>query len=43
MEAVFELADRLTVLVRGEVVAVGTPAEIRADGRVREAYLGEDA
>lgn len=43
MEAVFELADRLTVLVRGEVVAVGTPAEIRDDERVRDAYLGEDA
>lgn len=43
MEAVFELADRLTVLVRGEVVAVGTPDDIRRDARVREAYLGEDA
>ncbi|VDC19078.1 ABC transporter ATP-binding protein [Pseudogemmobacter humi] len=43
MEAVFELADRLTVLVRGEVVAVGTPDQIRNDERVREAYLGEDA
>jgi branched-chain amino acid transport system ATP-binding protein len=43
MDAVFELADRITVLVRGEVVAIGTPAEIRADGRVRTAYLGEDA
>lgn len=43
MEAVFELADRVTVLVRGEVVAVGTPEEIRNDERVREAYLGEDA
>ena len=43
MEAVFKLADRLTVLVRGEVVAVGTPDDIRRDARVREAYLGEDA
>jgi branched-chain amino acid transport system ATP-binding protein len=43
MEAVFELADRITVLVRGEIVAVGTPFEIRSDPRVREAYLGEDA
>ncbi|CVI58658.1 ABC transporter ATP-binding protein [Agrobacterium leguminum] len=43
MEAVFELADRVTVLVRGEIVAVGTPEDIRNDTRVREAYLGEDA
>lgn len=43
MDAVFELADRVTVLVRGEIIAVGTPEEIRNDARVREAYLGEDA
>ncbi|MUZ75923.1 ATP-binding cassette domain-containing protein [Agrobacterium vitis] len=43
MDAVFELADRITVLVRGEIIAVGTPDEIRNDLRVREAYLGEDA
>lgn len=43
MEAVFELADRITVLVRGEVVAVGTPEEIRRNEKVREAYLGEEA
>lgn len=43
MDAVFELADRVTVLVRGEIIAVGTPTEIRNDARVREAYLGEDA
>lgn len=43
MEAVFELADRITVLVRGEVVAVGTPQEIRRNEKVREAYLGEEA
>jgi branched-chain amino acid transport system ATP-binding protein len=43
MDAVFELADRVTVLVRGQIVAVGTPEEIRKDPRVKEAYLGEDA
>ncbi|SFU16855.1 ABC transporter ATP-binding protein [Mesorhizobium sp. YR577] len=43
MEAVFELADRVTVLVRGEVIAVGAPETVRSDARVREAYLGEDA
>jgi branched-chain amino acid transport system ATP-binding protein len=43
MDAVFGLADRITVLVRGEVIAVGTPEEIRQHARVREAYLGEDA
>ena len=42
MEAVFGLADRVTVLVRGEVVAVGTPEDIRANPVVREVYLGED-
>ena len=42
MEAVFGLADRVTVLVRGQVVAVGTPEEIRRNPVVREVYLGED-
>ena len=42
MEAVFALADRITVLVYGRVIASGAPDVIRADRAVREAYLGED-
>ncbi len=41
MDAVFSLADRVSVLVQGSVIATGTPVAIRADERVRAAYLGE--
>jgi len=41
MEAVFALADRITVLVYGRVIATGAPADIRANAEVRSAYLGE--
>jgi branched-chain amino acid transport system ATP-binding protein len=41
MEAVFALADRISVLVYGRVIASGQPAAIRANAEVRAAYLGE--
>ena len=41
MEAVFALADRITVLVYGRVIASGSPAEIRQNEEVKRAYLGD--
>jgi len=43
MDAVFTLADNITVLVYGREIATGTPKEIKADEHVRSAYLGDEA
>jgi branched-chain amino acid transport system ATP-binding protein len=43
MDAVFQLADRISVLVTGRVIATGSPAEIRANVEVKRAYLGDEA
>jgi branched-chain amino acid transport system ATP-binding protein len=42
MSVVFGLADRISVLVYGNIIATGTPEQIRSDPRVKEAYLGEE-
>ena len=43
MDAVFALADRISVIVYGRIIASGTPNEIRANEEVRRAYLGDEA
>ena len=42
MDVVFALADRITVLVYGRVIASGSPQSIKEDEKVRQAYLGSD-
>jgi branched-chain amino acid transport system ATP-binding protein len=42
MDAVFRLADRISVLVSGRLLAVGSPEEIKNNGEVRRAYLGDE-
>ncbi|QHI98163.1 ATP-binding cassette domain-containing protein [Xylophilus rhododendri] len=43
MDVVFSLGDRISVLVYGQVIATGTPDEIRGNAAVQEAYLGQEA
>jgi branched-chain amino acid transport system ATP-binding protein len=42
MEVVFSIADRISVLYYGKVLASGLPGEIRNDQKVKDAYLGEE-
>ncbi len=42
MDVIFGLADRIMVMNYGEVIAIGTPAEVRASPMVREVYLGKE-
>ena len=42
MNAVFSLADRITVMVYGKIIATGSPKEIRANQKVKAAYLGDE-
>jgi branched-chain amino acid transport system ATP-binding protein len=42
MSVIFNLADRISVLVYGELIATGTPGEIRSNNAVQEAYLGTE-
>ena len=42
MDAVFRLADRITVMVEGRIIATGTPKEISSNEEVKAAYLGDE-
>ena len=42
MDAIFALADKLTVMVNGQVIASDSPSNVRADVKVQAAYLGEE-
>ena len=42
MDAVFAIADVITVMADGAVLAAGSPEAVRADPAVREAYLGDE-
>ena len=42
MHVVFSLADRISVLAGGRIIAQGTPEEIKNNPKVKEAYLGEE-
>jgi len=42
MHVVFSLADRISVLAGGRIIAQGTPEEIKVNPKVKEAYLGEE-
>lgn len=42
MDAVFRIADRISVLVAGSIIATGTPDEIRCNAEVKRAYLGDE-
>ena len=42
MAAVFRLADRISVLVNGRIIATGAPDEIRINAEVKKAYLGDE-
>jgi branched-chain amino acid transport system ATP-binding protein len=42
MDAVFRLADRISVMVNGRLIATGVPSAIRANAEVRKAYLGDE-
>jgi branched-chain amino acid transport system ATP-binding protein len=42
MDAVFRLADRISVMVNGRLIATGAPEQIRMNAEVRKAYLGDE-